>query len=443
MQSHGKGSSERADARVAWLALELAREPPRRPTLPWRALESATTSALPDPTTTDCFQVSIAEGALELSLGLQLSAHSWPPQVQSIEPHAQAFWTQHGVHAGDVLTAVDSDDLIRAAPSRVREWLARRPVLLTFARAWQKYKNPDRRDRTFAGSCVPSPAKAPVTIWELAGMRGPPKKRDIAGEEWDTADLLNLKPVEELQEEGRARTGWRAGWPYSDAEDTATAAALQGLRKDMESLKDAILSPSQGALSENVNLERVQWLEQRVKELEEHIRRLGKGDALQDSFALADGPGEDFPGEDSPGEDGLAQGNALMSPGTNTAGQTLLHKAALAGDVEDCLQLLRDSRFRGVNVVDSLKKTALHYAAQEELTSVCDAILRHPGFNAASQIDWAGATAFDLAVETNNSALISVFQKTSRSRQHHRHSERAGAALPSSARIGEAGQLWL
>eukprot|EP00971_Amphidinium_carterae_P090901 1799028-Amphidinium_carterae.1 len=34
-------------------------------------------------------QVSIAEGALELSLGLQLSAHSWPPQVQSIEPHAQ------------------------------------------------------------------------------------------------------------------------------------------------------------------------------------------------------------------------------------------------------------------------------------------------------------------------------------------------------------------
>eukprot|EP00971_Amphidinium_carterae_P098703 1952033-Amphidinium_carterae.2 len=96
------------------------------------------------------------------------------------------------------------------------------------------------------GSCVPSPAKAPVTIWELAGMRGPPKKRDIAGEEWDTADLLNLKPVEEsaatlilvsalggvclalqeLQEEGRARTGWRAGWPYSDAEASARTFTL-------------------------------------------------------------------------------------------------------------------------------------------------------------------------------------------------------------------------
>mmetsp|Transcript_7365 Transcript_7365/g.13059 ORF Transcript_7365/g.13059 Transcript_7365/m.13059 type:complete len:440 (+) Transcript_7365:98-1417(+) len=434
-----KSSLDRADDKVAWLALELARNPPKRLTLPWRVSEVQKAPALPDPLAADSFQVPIAEGVLELSLGLQLSTHSWPPPVQSIEPQTQAFWTQHGVHVGDILTAVDDDDLVRAAPSRVREWLARRPVLLTFTRQWQKYKRSLPRDGALAGPNMPASAKPPVTIWELAGMRGPPKQRDLAGEEWDTADLLNLQPLEELQDDGPARTGWRAGWPYSDAEDTATATALQGLRKDLEGLKDAILSPSQAA-SASVEQGKVQWLEQRVKQLEDHIRILEKGDSLQDPFAIADGPGEDLPGEDSPGEDGPGQGKVVGSPGTNTAGQTALHKAALDRRVEDCLQLLRDGRFRGVNAVDSLKKTALHYAAQEELTSVCDAILRHPGFTAASQIDWTGATAFDLAVETNNAALISVFQKPDR---HHRHTRTAGAALPSSSRTGQAAQLWL
>jgi len=409
--------------RVAWLALDLARNRPKGVSTPWRALESAKTaarpSASPDLVSSSRFQVLVEDVAMELSLGLQLSAHCWPPQVQSIEPQAQVFWSQNSVQVGDVLTNIDDNDLVRMPPNRVREMLARRPLRLTFMRSWQKYVSvaaPQTPPSAGPTTTAKSTSQSPVTIWELAGGN----RRGAGDTPLKSLDMMRVPNLPEDLGVDIGRTGWRAGWPYSDAEDTATAEALSSLRKDVCEIKGALLPAGEDGIAET-SKQHVEALERRVKQLEAYVKELEQASRPpkfklprdEDENAIMDADEEDdLPGEDSPASLGRRKSG---SPKANAAGQTALHIAADEGRQEDCLELLQSKAYRGpgINKIDNLSKTALHYAAQEQLVRVCEEILRHPHFTAIKQRDWTGATAADLAAEAEprNNALLQVFQK--------------------------------
>ena len=100
-----------------------------------------------------------------------------------------------------------------------------------------------------------------------------------------------------------------------------------------------------------------------------------------------------------------------MSFRTSMNKMTLLHKFVLEGMVQVAIRLLQEDRLPEVNVQDSHKCTALHYAAWKGDNATCRAILHHPDFTAIAAKDSVGKTALHYAAEKGMEVTVEIAQK--------------------------------
>lgn len=89
--------------------------------------------------------------------------------------------------------------------------------------------------------------------------------------------------------------------------------------------------------------------------------------------------------------------SGLPGPTSDSA----LHEAARDGQLVECLRILAQPDFQGVNAKDSLGKTALHWAVVSDMTEVCFALLQRDDFTSVEAKDWRGMTAYDVALKHN------------------------------------------
>lgn len=95
--------------------------------------------------------------------------------------------------------------------------------------------------------------------------------------------------------------------------------------------------------------------------------------------------------------------------GTDSSGQTALHRALEAGDEAAALDVLANPEFKSINVQDNLGKTALHWAASGGLGEACKAILGHPDFRSEDAVDYRGITAYEDAEGAGQMEVVKIF----------------------------------